>query len=363
MRRLILTAVLLMVGGLCHAEIGIHASLSKPDPWLREEVLLTVEVLDDRSIIEQSLTPWTPAGVALRPLSGQQERIRTADGVRILHKHRWAVMPLYPGPLVLQPPPVEIRTTGSGRQTLTPPALRLETRPLDPLLPVDVPVSALRIEAAPLPEAIPRGRPVVWTLGIEGQGLSARGVRRWLDEALRDTRDLRVYPPDIQLQDNIDPMQPLRQRSEARITLEPRASGAARLPEIKLPYIHPVDGQMRLAVLEGRTVRVMHPLWQAVKPWLLWGLMAIVLAGIGMLIRPIWRRWRTRDAWIKRLEAAESAHELRKAWRQGAATDIDHASAEAIDRLDAACYGRQPLDEKAYAALKARLIRRTRNTP
>ncbi len=356
MVRLIALFMLLALVPPTHAELGIDAQLSNATPWLREEVLLTVEVLDDRSIIEQIIAPWTPPGVIVRPLGSRQERLQMPEGLRIRHRHLWAVMPLYPGPVEVQPPTVEARVAGGKRIPLTPPALRMETRPLDPLLPVDVPVSPLRLTGAPLPEAVPRGRPFTWSLAIEGQGLSARGIRRWLDEALRDTGTLRAYPPEIKLRDGIDPTQPLCQRVEMRLTLEARESGRVRLPPILLPYVDPADGGLRHAVLPAIELRVMHPLWLTVKPWLPWGVMAIVLAGVGMMIRPIWRRWRTRDAWIKRLEAAESAHELRKAWRQGAATDIDHASADAIDRLDAACYGRQPLDEKAYAALKAHLI-------
>lgn len=350
--------VLLAHASLAHADLGIDARLSNTSPWLREEVVLTVEVIDDRSLIEQTLPPWTPAGVMLRPLAGQQERIRTEQGVRILHRHRWALMPLYPGPLDLQPPAVEARVAGGGRVTLTPPPLHLDARPLEPLIPAEVPVSALRLGAEPLPEAIPRGRPLTWIIHVEGQGLSARGLRPWLDEALRDTPGLRVYPPDLRLADNIAPENPMLQRLTARVVLEARESGVARLPDLKLPYVDPTDGQLRLARLEGGEVRVMHPLWLAVRPWLPWTLGGLLLGLTLWLARPRWRAWHRKRAWLDALRDAQTPAALRKAWRQGGPSPADDETRRLLDRLDAACYGGRPLDQAAFLELKARLIQK-----
>jgi hypothetical protein len=353
---LILLAALLTLVAQVRAELGIDAHLSNATPWLREEVLLTVEVLDDRSIIEQILPAWTPPGVIVRPLGSRQERLQTAEGLRIRHRHLWAVMPLYPGPMELQPPTVEARVAGGRRIPLHPPALRMVTRPLDPLLPVDVPVSALHLTSAPLPDTLPRDRPFAWNFTIEGQGLSARGIRRWLDEALRDTGTLRVYPPEVRLVEGGDPASPLLQRVEARITFEPRVSGRVRLPGLALPYVDPADGQPRLVRLEGGQITVQPPLWLAARPWLPWAGGAVLLLTLVAVARPSWQRLQRRRRWVRSLQAADNAHALRRAWRAGASEDACRAAADVLARLDAACYGRQPLDAAGFAEIKARLI-------
>jgi hypothetical protein len=355
----ILLTLLLLLAPQAHAGLGIDAHLANPTPWLREEVLLTVEVLDDRSIVEQIIAPWTPPGVIVRPLGSRQERLQTPEGVRIRHRHLWAVMPLYPGELPLQPPTVEARVSGGKRLPLTPPPLRLTTRPLDPLLPVDIPVSLLQFTTAPLPEAVPRGRPFTWNLAIEGQGLSARGIERWLKEALRDTGSLRVYPPDIKLRDGIDPTQPLRQRVEMRLTLEARDSGLVRLPPIRLPYIDPSDGMVRLASLPGAELRVQHPLWLALRPWLPWFAGAMLLAALVIPVQRCTRRWLAQRAWLRTLREADTPAALRKAWQGQAAGENVRAL---LQRLDAACYGPQPLDEAAFQALKQALLEQARLT-
>ncbi|MGC8732008.1 MAG: hypothetical protein ACP5RC_07080 [Halothiobacillaceae bacterium] len=351
-----LLALLLMLGTAAHAGLGIEAHLANPTPWLREEVLLTVEVLDDRSIIEQIIAPWTPPGVIVRPLGSRQERVQTPEGVRIRHRHLWGVMPLYPGPLTLQPPTVEARVSGGQRLPLIPPILRLEARPLDPLLPVDVPVSLLSLSALPLPEAVPRGRPFTWNLAVEGQGLSVRGIERWLKEALRDTGSLRVYPPDITLRDGIDPTQPLRQRVEVRLTLEPRTSGTITLPELVLPYLDPADGQLRLTRLEGGPVAVQHPLWLALRPWLPWFAGAMLLAAVVIPLQRCGRRWLARRAWLHSLREADTPAALRRAWRGGAETLVDVQTQALVQRLDAACYGNHPLGEADFRTLRQALL-------
>ncbi|HET19542.1 MAG TPA: hypothetical protein ENO16_02900 [Chromatiales bacterium] len=341
-----------------HADLGIDARLSNASPWLREEVLLTVEVLDDRSIIEQIIAPWTPPGVVVRPLGSSQDRLQTPEGPRIRHRHLWAVMPLYPGPLELQPPTVEARISGSKRIPLSPPALRMEARPLDPLLPVDLPVSALRLTAAPLPEAVPRGRPFTWSLALEGQGLSARGIRRWLDESLRDTGTLRVHPPEVKLIERIAPESPLLQRVEARITFEPRESGTVRLPDLVLPHVDPMDGQPRLARLAGGQIAVQHPLWLAVRPWLPWAGGALLLIALAAGGRPRWQRLQRRRRWIRSLQASGDARALRHAWHAGASDENTQAARDELARLDAACYGREKMDEADFRELKARLTQK-----
>lgn len=342
-----------------HADLGIDARLSNTSPWLREEVLLTVEVLDDRSIIEQIIRPWTPPGVVVRPLGSRQEREQTPAGPRIRHRHQWAVMPLYPGPLELQPPTVEARIAGGKRIPLTAPALRMEARPLDPLLPVDVPVSALRLTAAPLPEAVPRGRPFTWSLAIEGQGLSARGIRRWLDESLRDTGTLRVHPPEVKLIERIAPESPLLQRVEARITFEPRESGTVHLPDLVLPHVDPADGQPRLARIAGGQIAVQHPLWLAVRPWLPWVGGALLLIALATVARPRWQRLQRQRRWTRSLQAASDVRALRRAWYAGASEESTQAARDELARLDAACYGREKMDEANFRELKSRLIQRT----
>ncbi|MFZ5580953.1 MAG: hypothetical protein ACOZAQ_10915 [Pseudomonadota bacterium] len=350
------------------AEISVRASLSQTAPWVREEVLLTLEVVDDRSILEQKITPWTPPGIIPRPLPGQQERVKTETGVVILHRHRWALMPLYPGALTVQPPTLEIRAQDQGagqsprRLILSAPPLNLDIRPLNPLLPADVPVGALHIDTAPLPADIPRGRPFTLQLTIEGQGLSARGIRRWLEEGLRDTGSLRLYPLDVKLIDVPDPAQPLRQRAEARLTLEPRASGLIRLPGMTLPFVDPADGALRMVALPETRLRVLHPLWLALRPWMPW-LVALTAIAVGAWFgAPRWHRLRARRTWRRTLAEADTPHALRRAWRQApVGADIPEAIPK-LARLDAACYGNRPLDGKGLDALKAELIAMTRQT-
>jgi hypothetical protein len=353
--------VLASLPNFAHADISINARIDNPNPWVREEVLLTVEVVDDRSIIEQKTLPWTPPGVSVRPLSSSEERAQTPDGIRILRRQHWAVMPLYAGELKLQPPSIEARVTGQGRLNLTPEALHLNVRALNPLLPADVPVSVLRLQSAPLPEAIPRGRPFNVNLSIQGTGLSTRGLRHWLDESLRSSDELRIYPPEITLHGNIDAnsptSRPLRQQADVRLTFETTASGHVQPPAIILPYVDPADGTIKHAALPSIEIRSEHPLWLALRPWLAWGMSTIalifLLIGTWKYAHPRWQDARQRRTWLRALQAADSPKALRCIWQHIPTTPSTQTLTQ---QLDAACYDSEPISETAFSALKSRLI-------
>lgn len=359
--RLVLLLALCTVAPLSHAEISINPQIDTPNPWVREEILLTVEVSDDRSILEQKTAPWAPPGVSFRTLNASEERVQTADGIRILRRQHWAIMPLYAGELKLQPPGFEVRVTGQGHLKLTPDALKLNVRPLNPLLPTDVPISTLQIKGTQLPAAVQRGRPFNLNFSILGSGLSARGLRHWLDESLRSTGDLRIYPPDIRLSDGIDPAQPLLQQADIRLTFESQASGQLALPSIVLPYVNPQDGNIQHAILPASTIRIEHPLWLALRPWLPWGMSAIAL--IVLLIsawkyaHPRWQAARQRRAWLRALQAADSPKALHQIWHQIWQHIPATPGAQALaQQLDAACYGSEPVSASTFSVLKTRLI-------
>jgi len=356
LRRILLLA-LCAVAPLVHAEISINAHIDNLTPWVREEILLTVEVVDDRSIIEQKTTPWTPPGVSVRPLNASEARVQTADGVRILRRQHWAIMPLYAGELKLQSPTIEARVTGQGRVSLTPAAMLLNVCPLNPLLPADVPVSALHIKRTHAPKAVPRGRPFNVNLSIEGTGLSTRGLRHWLEESLRSTGDLRIYPPDVRLNDNSDPAKPLMQQADIRLTFESQASGQLTLPSLILPYVNPQDGSIQHASLPAVEVHIEHPLWFAIRPWLPWGLSAVtlivLLIGTWKFARPRWQAAKQRRTRLRALRAADSPKALRRVWQHIPATSGTQSLSQ---QLDAACYGSEPISASAYSALKAQLI-------
>ena len=356
-QRLFLLFLLACFPVLTHAEIRVNASLSNATPWVREEVLLTLEVVDDRSIIEQSTAPWTPSGVSLRTLNPSEERIQTPEGLRILRRQRWALMPLYAGDITVQPPSIELRLSGQGRVSLTPDALHLKVRPLNPLLPADVPVSVLQLTLAPLPTAMPRGRPFNLNFSIQGSGLSTRGIRHWLDESLHSSSDLRIYPSEVRLVDNIDPAQPLRQQAEVRLTFESQSSGNLQLPSIALPFVDPGTGEIQHATLPTPLIiTVEHPLWLALRPWLPWSVsglaMILLMLGTWRYARPRWKSAQQRRASIRALQAADSPKMLRAAWKAAApwASCLPDTT-----RLEEACYGLETLDAMAFAALKRTL--------
>ncbi|MEW5837477.1 MAG: hypothetical protein AB1717_01405 [Pseudomonadota bacterium] len=363
MKRIGILFLLVFLAPVAHAEISVNATLSNPAPWVREETLLTLEVVDDRSLLDMQIEEWTPQGFALRKLNPSETRVQTAQGVRILRQQRWALMPLYAGNISLQPPTLHLRTTGQVRSTLTPQALQLEARPLNPLIPSDVPVSSLQIKQDALPTAAARGRPFEIKFNILGSGLSARGLNRWLNESLHSSPTLRIYPPQVRIIDNLDPQRPLLQQAEVRLTLESQASGFLQLPAIILPFVDVQGGQIRQANIDFPALQVEHPLWLALRAWSPWivALLTVLAASLAAwrILPARWRRRQRRRAILHELEAADTPKSLRAAWKKAVSNLPESA---ATRRLDAACYGQNPLNEQQFAQLKSELSQAWRKT-
>ncbi len=357
---LLATALYLLCTASALAEITLSAQVSNPSPWIREEILLELTVVDDRSIIDMRIAPWAPQGFLLRELHPSEDRVQTEHGIQILRRQRWALTPLYAGTLHLQPPEVLIRATGQ-RLSLQAPPLELQVRPLNPLLPSDIPVGVLLIQAPQtLTESLPRGRPFHLDFQIQGTGLSVRGLNHWLEESLRDLQGLRVFPSVIRIRDADQPDQPLLQHADVRLSFEAEHSGHVPLPALTLPYIDPSDGTVRQARLPSQEVQIIHPLWhmmQAYLPrvviWVLGGLMLWWMMSLAYRSMKVRRR---KHHQLEQLRRAQSAGELRRAWQSD-----DSPAAHALQqRLDAACYAASVPDAHAFAQLKADLIQHVR---
>lgn len=356
-RILLATAFYLLCNAWAQAEITLDAQISNPTPWIREEILLELTVVDDRSIIDMRIAPWAPQGFLLRELHPGEDRVQTEHGIQILRRQRWALTPLYAGTLHLQPPEVLIRATGQ-RLSLQAPALELQVRPLNPLLPSDIPVGVLHIQVPqPLNEPVARGKPFHIDFQVQGTGLSVRGLNHWLEESLRGLEGLRVFPSAIRISDADLPDQPLLQRADVRLSFEAQHSGHARLPAITLPYIDPSDGAVKQALLPPQAVQIIHPLWHVMQAYLprvvIWVLGGLMLWWMMRLAYRSMKVWRHKRHQLEQLHRAQSALDLRRAWQAD-----DSPAAHALQqRLDAACYAASVPDAHAFTHLKADLIR------
>ncbi len=234
-------------------DIRVSLQSDRHSAWVREELILTLSVEEDRSVIELTVTPPSQSQYVIRALDKRQER-RVIDGrIRQFHLHRYAVLPLYPGTQTLQFPPVRLRSTAAPGRTLDYPVppLNLDIKALPAYLSPALPVS--RLEAATLraPEHVKPGEPALWEIRVLGRGLSADGLRPLIEEQRANDARLHNYPLETRLEAAPSDGDPARQALTLRLPLRIEGHEAYPLPAITLPYIDPQSGELQHLHIDG----------------------------------------------------------------------------------------------------------------
>lgn len=355
---LLLLGLLLLPPAPAAEDIWVTSGSDAQQVYLRQPVLLWVDLYDDRSIVSKHAADWRPRGFSARFLGSRQWREQQQGKTYVVHRYQWALMPLAAGEFSLSPPPIEIRRL-PGRAELGPlqaPPLQLQVNPLPSYLPAYLPVSGLSLESR-LPQGeILTGAPAVWQLRIRGRGLTEGGMQRLLGEQLQ-APGVRFYPPRLSLVPSGDAENPLLQELQVNIPLVAEQAGELALPALRLPHVDPASGRLAALQHPAQPLAVQSPL-------VLWlqrlglGLLGIVLLlAVLVLARRIRAGWQAHGECRRALQAAADGLALRQRLR---ACGMDGMAPDLAAQVDAFCFAREPgetlerLREQALQKLDAR---------
>ncbi len=366
-----------MAAGGDTPQVQFQLTLMPHQPMTRQVAELVLDIYDDGSL------QWAPIrlaplpGVYLRALAVTEKPVERAGVSRMLHRQRWALMPLRPGKVTIQFGMADALKFGN-RLRYAMPGLTLDALPAPAYLPVSVPIGRLSATARVPSGSLPLNQPRNWVIQVHGKGLSADSLMRLLP-ALPDSRALHFYPAQIRLLPGST--HTLEQVWQISTPFVPLQAGTLRLPERVLTYFDPATGRLEAQILRPASIEVVNPLWgKLARAGLL--MLALVLSlllllwGVRRLRR--WRRWR---ASLRAIQSALDVVGLKQAvlnfdwgdgrlparhlpgWQQLCHSRLNDCAALSvlIARLDAACYGRsdeslatlRPLLWQALAALKA----------
>ena len=228
-------------------------------------------------------------------------------------RFHWALVPTRGGASRVVMPMLDAGLFGQ-RLRYPAPALDYVAGALPAWLPERIPPVAPRVEAAPLPARWPLQRPLVWQIDIEG-AYSADGLKSLLAMQLRETPELGVYPPLIEILAPADPAS-TRTRHRVTLTLQPRARGALELPALNLPWYDPVREQLDRRAVPAHSIAVFDPRLQTAGR-VGAGLVGLALLGVlGRLLQRAlrWRLWRRRG--LQAIRQAQDAAQLMQAVRR-----------------------------------------------
>lgn len=380
----------------------VATEVARLEPVQRQTFLVTQTILDPaRQVREVEVHRPEGEGIDARPLAVTRDMVEI-DGRLVERRHyRWAVEALRGGELRLAFRRIDFEVVGRAQSefAFVPVARRLTVRELPAHLPSYLPVTpGLVVEAAGVDELV-AGEPGNWHFRVRGEGLSAAGLSRLIEAQLVAPPGLRLGAPAIHAlpaPDNppaAEPVSALARSWQIDIALLPSIDGGAdgrreaQLPALRLPYVDPradePGAELAYRRLDAQTVsweaepttRRLAALWAAL-PWLLAGLAA--LAGLVVVGRWSWGRWRARRAWRsagRRLLACDDATALRRQLRaelDALPRPVQPATRERLarrgapddwladlDRLEGWCFGgRAAPDPAAFEAVRDGLARR-----
>ena len=298
--------------------LTITPTISTTRPWVREQVLVTLEVITPDRFAGLVIEPQPLPGFEVIPLAAERERIETADGERTRLRTGLALFALLPGNHKVRLPPVQYRLDGGTRRLFPLPEPVLEVKALPPYVPPTLPVGKLSIGSTLEPASALQGRELgFWHITVQAESVPTHWLPP-LRKILISSDDIRFLPaksaPSVQPDST-----GVHAQRDYHVPFIPQANGRLSLPDLTLQYFDPASGRLE---------RIVH---NPARPLVL-GTPARVAAGVIILslllygAPKVWRkgvalrrRQRERRAALADLEMAEDAAALRAALRRYAA--------------------------------------------
>lgn len=300
--------------------LRVIPAISSTRPWVREQVLVTLEVITPDRLASLVIEPPALRGVEVILLTSEREQIETAQGERTRLRTGLALFALTPGTHSFSLPPVRYRLDGGTRKRFALPVLEFEVKPLPLYVPPTLPVGRVRIDSYLGSPGLLRTRELgFWHIGLRAESVPPH----WLPPLQRQliaNADLRLLPAQ-QTPSTAPDSRGVHARLDYRVPFRPLSDGRLALPELRLDYFDPQTGRLERVVHRpprplslGMVSRLL--IMAVVLGLLLWGLPRLWRRG-----KALWLRYRERRAALAALRHAEDAAALRAALRRYAAAD------------------------------------------
>ena len=335
--------------------IEVTQTLSSTRPWVRQQVLVMVEVITPDHFASLQIDRDQLPGFEVTPLLGKSEQVRTPSGMRTLLRAGWAVFALAAGHYRLELPAVKYQMDGGTQRRFPLVAPALDVKALPPYVPPTMPVGRVRIAVDGQPSGVLYpDRLAQWHVTVSAAAVPPS----WLPPVVRSVHSSRAvrFLPAQQSLTSMPDHGGIHGRLEYTLPFKPLADGLLRLPNLELQYFDPNSGRLKRVLYHPARLLVL-------------GIVVRLVAGMTLMFLLLWamyRGWRWgRAMWMYRkacrqalahMALATDAAAIRAALRHyivaagGVSSlslsacrsflDADNEMAEALSRLAAASYGR-----------------------
>lgn len=255
-------------------ELLLDVEVRPSDPYVQQQVMVTVRVLHRVEIAQASLTEPELDGAIIEPL-GKDRRYHTQrNGMRYsVIERSYAVFPQHSGPATLPPLQLNAHVVTGGRRPgsmfnglfnrpttrtrrVRSEPVRLDVRPIPEAFTGQhwLPAEALDLQQqwSSNPPAIPAGEPITRTLTLTAEGVTAGQLPELVpaDQPIGSASGgaVKQYPDQPTLQEN-KAADGLTSSRQEKIALIPSSGGAYRIAAVTVPWWNTRTDRMEVARL------------------------------------------------------------------------------------------------------------------
>lgn len=286
----------------------VVASLAQPEPWVRQETVLRLDIYSDSNLIWSPVRLAPMRGLYLGAPSETEQQVSVGNDKITLHRYTWPVSALQAGNFSLPLPLLEATRFGTTLRYAVAP-LTFHARPVPSYLPVDLPVGKPWVSPVALPSQSVVDQPQNWAFTLGG-GVSRQYLKGVLAR-MTPAATLKHYPASITPVTGTDAAPGLA--LQVSLPFRPLQPGATRLPDIDLPYFDPENGTIESIRLAGPLLQVARRpglSWLTPADWALGVLTLTSLIMLARLMRSPIARLRLRRRVLRNLHAAQSPGQI-----------------------------------------------------
>lgn len=228
--------------------ISLTWKLSSLKAWQREQILVQLTLTTSDEFASLEILDQPVAGFEATPLPITRKWIASKDGGHSVITAGWALLPLKPGAVAIELPPLQYRLGGVTRRVFYPPKTIMSIHPLPAYLPPTIPVGRIEINSSISPAGwLYTDELAYWQLTLSSQTLSPY----WLPPILRqiDTADqsIQFFPATSTRSSKPDNVG-VNGKVEHLIPFKPLHNGLTKLPLLQVQYFDPLTGKIETAV-------------------------------------------------------------------------------------------------------------------
>lgn len=240
-------------------DIMVKTQVSEPNPYINQQVILTVKLYNSRQLMDASYEPPRVSNALMVSL-GQEKRYQSMINGRnyVIEEQQFALFPQTSGDLTIQPPSFTALV-----YDLQPSRVRIQAKPITlKVKPVPdnyqfkdwLPAKQVTLTDAfdQNTSALPEGSTLVRTITLEATGLPAELLPE-LDFGNPDT--YKVYP-EKSAGTNQSKQGNLVGSTQTKVTYFLNQSGMITIPAVKLPWFNVTTGKVAIAELPAFTINV-----------------------------------------------------------------------------------------------------------